>query len=239
MKYQPKTRKYRFSFRNKVDKKQYKKQVFLIHSAKSDKNFFLKTRSLGHSLNSAFASGAHPSQTLVTITNIWSERVSKITSTFLQPNACLGKVKNSKQGQKQNLFFANKSEQPSLHLTNYPELATTLSSSSMDKIRFGSYGIFFTSFGSISTKFINSTVLFISKKKKKTGRFWCRITADTPVTARSAETRMGRGKGAISGYEAKIRPGQMFLEFSGVKKENINAIYSELAKKTAFSIKLV
>lgn len=109
----------------------------------------------------------------------------------------------------------------------------------LDKVRFGNSGIFFCHSGTVSAKFLETTRLAVARKLKKAGRFWIRICADTPVTARSAETRMGRGKGAISHYEGKIRPGQMFLEFSGISKEMVKSIFQELAKKTPITIKLV
>lgn len=112
-------------------------------------------------------------------------------------------------------------------------------SAAIDKVRFGSCGFYFCSSGTISAKFIETIRLIVARKLKKTGRFWIRVCPDTPVTARSAETRMGRGKGAISHYEAKVRSGQMFMEFSGVPEESIRQIYQQVRKKTAIPINLL
>lgn len=275
MSLQPKTRKYRLSFRNKIDK--YKKEPLLLHSAKSDKNFYcdaIKITSFKVETPLIKLASGGPISLLDSlkashelVTNVWPERVSKITSVLLEQPICfkqhadwakkhapsidqamVGGFPLEKQSFLKTLELpiragklSSKNESlrhPSLMVSN-SSFGTTLSSASVDKVRFGSYGIFFSSFGTISTKFIETIRLIIAKKLKKTGRFWIRVTPDTPVTARSAETRMGRGKGAISHYEAKIRPGQIFLEFSGVQEKNVRQIYSELAKKTAIPIKLV
>lgn len=108
-----------------------------------------------------------------------------------------------------------------------------------DKLRFGSCGFYFGKTGTVSVKFLETFRLIVARKLKKTGRFWIRLCADTPVTARSAETRMGRGKGAISHYEAKVRPGQIFMEFSGVPLEQLQIVYKELCKKTPVPLHFV
>ena len=112
-------------------------------------------------------------------------------------------------------------------------------SSAIDKVRFGACGFYFCNSGTITAKFIETIRLIVARKLKKTGRFWIRVCPDTPVTARSAETRMGRGKGAISHYEAKVRPGQMFIEFSGVPEENVRQIYQQVLKKASIPINLL
>jgi len=116
---------------------------------------------------------------------------------------------------------------------------TAVYSSHFDKIRFGSCGIYFQEGGTLSSKSLITARLAVSRILKKNGRFWIRICADTPVTSRSAETRMGRGKGAISHYEAKITSGMVFMEFSGVKIDTLATIFKELTKKTHLRIKYV
>ena len=111
--------------------------------------------------------------------------------------------------------------------------------STVDKVRYGGCGLYFTSTGTVTAKFIESSRLMVAKKLKKVGRFWIRICPDTPVTARSAETRMGRGKGAISHYEAKVCPGQMFMEFSGVPSDTFIQLFKALEKITPIPLATV
>ena len=41
---------------------------------------------------------------------------------------------------------------------------------------------------------------------------------DKPVTARPAETRMGKGKGSLDHWVALVKPGRILFEIDGVTK---------------------
>ncbi|HFD39201.1 MAG TPA: 50S ribosomal protein L16, partial [Anaerolineae bacterium] len=45
------------------------------------------------------------------------------------------------------------------------------------------------------------------------------VFPDKPVTARAAETRMGKGKGSVEYWVAVVKPGRMIFEISGVQEE--------------------
>lgn len=51
---------------------------------------------------------------------------------------------------------------------------------------------------------------------KRRGKMWVRIFPDKPVTQKAAETRMGKGKGAVDHYVAVIKPGRIILEIGGI-----------------------
>src|SRR4051794_24462072 len=42
---------------------------------------------------------------------------------------------------------------------------------------------------------------------KREGRVWIRVFPDVPVTAKPREVRMGKGKGSVEYWAAKVRPG--------------------------------
>jgi large subunit ribosomal protein L16 len=104
---------------------------------------------------------------------------------------------------------------------------------------FGQYGICAMDHGIVTTKFMETAKLDIAKALRKKGRVWLRICCDTPVTARPVETRMGKGKGAINHWEAKVRPYQLIFEFCGVSKQNIIEIFNNLCKKSGLQLKLI
>jgi large subunit ribosomal protein L16 len=54
---------------------------------------------------------------------------------------------------------------------------------------------------------------------KRGGKLWIRVFPDKPVTARAAETRMGKGKGAVDHWVAVVKPGRMVFELAGVPEE--------------------
>ena len=52
--------------------------------------------------------------------------------------------------------------------------------------------------------------------RSKGGKLWIRIFPDKAVTARPAETRMGKGKGAVDHWVAVVRRGRVMFELAGV-----------------------
>jgi large subunit ribosomal protein L16 len=45
---------------------------------------------------------------------------------------------------------------------------------------------------------------------------WIRIFPDVPVTKKPTEVRMGKGKGAVEFWCAKVKPGRIMFEIDGV-----------------------
>ena len=54
---------------------------------------------------------------------------------------------------------------------------------------------------------------------KRGGKVWIRIFPDKPITSQPAETRMGKGKGAVDHWVAVVKPGRVMFEISGVSEE--------------------
>ena len=67
---------------------------------------------------------------------------------------------------------------------------------------------------------------------------WIRIFPDKPVTARAAETRMGKGKGNVDHYVSPVIKGKVLFEISGIEKEEaklaLNLASDKLPIKTSF-----
>jgi large subunit ribosomal protein L16 len=59
----------------------------------------------------------------------------------------------------------------------------------------------------------------IVRHVKRGGKLWIRVFPDKPVTARAAETRMGKGKGAVDHYVAVVKPGKMLFEIAGIEQD--------------------
>ena len=56
----------------------------------------------------------------------------------------------------------------------------------------------------------------ITRYVRRGGKLWIRIFPDKAVTARPAETRMGKGKGAVDHWVAVVRRGRVMFELAGV-----------------------
>jgi len=83
----------------------------------------------------------------------------------------------------------------------------------------GEYGIQATSVGWISARQIESMRRAVVRHMKRRGRYWIRIFPDKPVTAKAAETRMGKGKGSVDRWVAVVKPGRVLFEVADVPEE--------------------
>ncbi len=67
-------------------------------------------------------------------------------------------------------------------------------------------------FGRITSKQLESAYKIITKSIRKSGTVFIRVYTHTPVTKKPIEVRMGKGKGNVEGWVAKIRPGTLLFE---------------------------
>ena len=168
-----------------------------------------------------------------------------LSAPFLVPLApCFCDSKSAKVKTKEKLngtFYPKQKSGVWLINTNhvYFKAQPQYPSVSSKNLLFGLYGICTVEYATISAAYIETLKLDIAKILKKKGRVWTRICCDSPVSARPAETRMGKGKGAISHWVAKVRPGQLIFEFSGITKTQVNDIFQKLCKKTSIGLSII
>ena len=103
-------------------------------------------------------------------------------------------------------------------------------------LKFGEIGLKATSSGVLSARQIESARRIIAKKIKRKGKIWLRVFPDLPITSKPSESRMGKGKGAISYWAVKIKSGTALFEICGVPfyiaKEALLAAGKKLAIQT-------
>jgi large subunit ribosomal protein L16 len=80
----------------------------------------------------------------------------------------------------------------------------------------GEYGMQALEPGWITSRQIEAIRRTIVRHMKRRGKYWIRIFPDKPVTAKPAETRMGKGKGAVDHWVAVVKPGRIIFEVAGV-----------------------
>ena len=68
---------------------------------------------------------------------------------------------------------------------------------------------------------------------------WIRIFPDKPVTARPAETRMGKGKGALDHWIAVVKPGRILFEIDGVSRTEAEQAFKDAGHKLPMKTKVV
>ena len=86
-------------------------------------------------------------------------------------------------------------------------------------LSFGDYGLQALEPCWMTSRQIEAARRAIVRHVKRGGKLWIRIFPDKPVTAKPAETRMGKGKGAVDHWVAVVKPGRMIFELSGVPEE--------------------
>ncbi len=87
------------------------------------------------------------------------------------------------------------------------------------KLAFGDFGIKALEPKYITARQIEACRVAISRKMSREGQIWIRIFPDKPVTSKPAETRMGKGKGALDHFVAVVHPGRILFEVTGVNKK--------------------
>nr|YP_010760471.1 ribosomal protein L16 [Cuscuta nevadensis]WEY30410.1 ribosomal protein L16 [Cuscuta nevadensis] len=85
-------------------------------------------------------------------------------------------------------------------------------------ICFGKYGLQALEPAWITARQIEAGRRAMTRNARRGGKIWIRIFPDKPVTLRSAETRMGSGKGSPEFWVAVVKPGRILYEIDGVTK---------------------
>lgn len=86
-------------------------------------------------------------------------------------------------------------------------------------LNFGSFGLKATEPERITSRQIEATRRAITRHMKRAGRVWIRIFPDVPVSKKPTEVRMGKGKGSVEFWAAKVKPGRIMFEVDGVPEE--------------------
>ena len=85
-----------------------------------------------------------------------------------------------------------------------------------DTVAFGEYGLQALEAGWITSAQIEAARIAMTRHAKRGGKVWIRIFPDKPVTSTPAETRMGKGKGAVDFWVAPVKPGRVMFEIEGL-----------------------
>ena len=86
-------------------------------------------------------------------------------------------------------------------------------------LAFGEFGLQALEPCWIEARQIESARIALTRYMKRGGKVWIRIFPDKPVTVKPAETRMGKGKGAVDHWVAVVKPGRIIFEIGGVREE--------------------
>jgi len=109
------------------------------------------------------------------------------------------------------------------------------------EVSFGSFGLKAMESGLISGRQIEASRRAMTRYVQRGGKIWIRIFPDKPMTKKGDETPMGKGKGTVDHYVAKVKKGRILFEMDGIAenlaKEAMRLASHKLAVKTRFIVK--
>lgn len=91
----------------------------------------------------------------------------------------------------------------------------------------------------ITNRQIEAARRSITRSIKRGGKVWIRVFPDKPVTAKPAETRMGKGKGGVEGWVAVVKPGRILYEMRGVSEAEAREAMRLASHKLSVATKFV
>lgn len=94
----------------------------------------------------------------------------------------------------------------------------------------GEFGIQILENGYITEKQLESVRKVIVRKTERSVKIWLNVFFNFPKTAKAKESRMGKGKGKINSYVARVALGSILLEVSFNNLINIDILKSAITK---------
>lgn len=86
-------------------------------------------------------------------------------------------------------------------------------------LAFGEFGLKSQEPNRVNAREIEAARRAITREMKRQGRVWIRIFPDLPVSKKPTEVRMGKGKGSVEFWAARVKPGRIMFEIDGVSEE--------------------
>ena len=107
------------------------------------------------------------------------------------------------------------------------------------KVDFGEIGLQALEPAWITSRQIEAVRRTITRSLKRRGKVYIRIFPDKPVTAKPAETRMGKGKGSVEHWVAVVKPGRVLFEITGVDEATAVEALTLASHKMPIACKIV
>lgn len=110
--------------------------------------------------------------------------------------------------------------------------------SSGNYLSFGEFGLKAMEPERVTARQIEAARRALTRHMKRAGRVWIRVFPDVPVSKKPTEVRMGKGKGSIEFWAARVKPGRIMFEVGGVPadvaRESLTLAAAKLPIKTRF-----
>jgi len=87
------------------------------------------------------------------------------------------------------------------------------------ELTFGQFGLKAQEPERVTARQIEAARRAMTREMKRQGRVWIRIFPDVPVSKKPTEVRMGKGKGSVEFWAARVKPGRIMFEVDGVSED--------------------
>ena len=106
-------------------------------------------------------------------------------------------------------------------------------------LEFGEFGLQALEPAWITSRQIEAARRVITRKIKRGGNVWIKIFPDKPITAKPAETRMGKGKGNPEYWVAVVKPGRILFELQFDDRDTAVHALELAAQKLPIKLRVV
>jgi len=108
-----------------------------------------------------------------------------------------------------------------------------------NRVSFGDFGLQALDPGWIDGRQLEAARVAANRATGDTAKIWIRIFPDKPVTAKPAETRMGKGKGDLDHWVAVVRPGTVLFELGNCSEDEARLAFKRIAHKMPVKVRMI
>lgn len=106
-------------------------------------------------------------------------------------------------------------------------------------VAFGEYGLQVTEAGLLTARQIEAGRIAARQYVSREGKLWVRVFPDKPMSKKPLETRMGKGKAETEYWAARVKPGTVLYELTGVPRDIARSAFTRVAYKMPFKCRFV
>jgi large subunit ribosomal protein L16 len=106
-------------------------------------------------------------------------------------------------------------------------------------VAFGDYGLQVLDAGWLSARQIEAGRIAARQYVSREGKLFVRVFPDKPISKKPLETRMGKGKAEPEYWAARVRPGTVLYEITGVPRDVAKQALTRVAHKMPFKCRFV
>lgn len=107
------------------------------------------------------------------------------------------------------------------------------------EVTFGEYGLQALEPAWVTAQQIEAVRVTLSRRTKKIGKLFLRVFPQKPITAKPAETRMGKGKGNVEQWVCVVKRERVMFEVAGLTEEAAKRALKAAAYKLPMKTRIV